>query len=87
MYSKPVLVVDDEPSIRNLVQLVCQRRGMYCAQAADARQAAEMLDAETVDFDHIKRHYFVTHTKINPLRIVPRGPDLDLDAPHGRNAI
>ena len=40
--------------------------------------------AETVDFDHIKRHYYVTHTNINPTRIVPAGPELDLDAPHGR---
>jgi putative glutathione S-transferase len=30
---------------------------------------------ETVDFDHIKRHYYATHEAINPTRIVPRGPD------------
>lgn len=40
--------------------------------------------AETVDFDHIKRHYYETHESINPMRIVPVGPALDLDAPHGR---
>jgi putative glutathione S-transferase len=40
--------------------------------------------AETVDFDHIKRHYYVTHPGINPTGIVPAGPLLDLDAPHGR---
>ncbi len=40
--------------------------------------------AETVDFDHIKRHYYVTHTSINPTGIVPVGPALDLTAPHGR---
>ena len=34
--------------------------------------------AETVDFDHIKRHYYVTHDDINPSRIVPAGPHLDL---------
>ena len=39
---------------------------------------------ETVDFDHIKRHYYVTHTSINPSGIVPVGPVLDLDAPHDR---
>ncbi len=39
---------------------------------------------ETVDFDHIKRHYYVTHTAINPTRIVPIGPELNLMAPHGR---
>ncbi|MFZ5852090.1 MAG: glutathione S-transferase family protein [Actinomycetota bacterium] len=31
---------------------------------------------ETVSFDHIKRHYYLTHDRINPTRIVPRGPDL-----------
>ena len=40
--------------------------------------------AETVDFDHIKRHYYMTHRTINPSGIVPVGPALDLDAPHGR---
>jgi putative glutathione S-transferase len=40
--------------------------------------------AETVDFDHIKRHYYVTHTEINPTGIVPLGPVLDLAAPHDR---
>lgn len=40
--------------------------------------------AETVDFDHIKRHYYYTHDEINPTRIVPIGPLLDLTAPHGR---
>ncbi len=41
--------------------------------------------AETVSLDHIKRHYYVTHTEINPTRIVPIGPLLDLAAPHGRD--
>ena len=40
--------------------------------------------AGTVHFDHIKRHYYVTHTDINPTRIVPLGPLLDFAAPHGR---
>ena len=40
--------------------------------------------AETVDFDHIKRHYYITHDDINPTRIVPIGPALDLTRPHGR---
>jgi putative glutathione S-transferase len=30
---------------------------------------------ETVDFDQIKRHYYVTHDNINPTGIVPKGPD------------
>lgn len=43
--------------------------------------------AETVDFDHIKRHYYYTHDDINPSRIVPLGPLLDLNGPHGREAL
>lgn len=39
---------------------------------------------ETVDFDHIKRHYYQSHTRINPTGIVPAGPDLDYDAPTER---
>jgi putative glutathione S-transferase len=31
---------------------------------------------DTVDFDHIKRHYYMVHTGINPTRVVPVGPDL-----------
>jgi len=40
---------------------------------------------ETVWFDHIKNHYYVSHERINPTGIVPKGPELDLDAPHGRD--
>jgi len=40
--------------------------------------------AETVNFDHIKRHYYVTHDDINPTRIVPVGPEQDLAGPHDR---
>jgi glutathionyl-hydroquinone reductase len=40
--------------------------------------------AETVNLDHIKRHYYITHTDINPTGIVPLGPELDLLQPHGR---
>src|SRR5580700_3708323 len=43
--------------------------------------------AETVNFDHIKRHYYMTHPQINPMRIVPLGPALDLTRPHGREKI
>ncbi|MDD4933350.1 MAG: glutathione S-transferase C-terminal domain-containing protein, partial [Methylacidiphilaceae bacterium] len=43
--------------------------------------------AETVNFDHIKRHYYITHDDINPTRIVPLGPIQDLTAPHGREAL
>jgi glutathionyl-hydroquinone reductase len=43
--------------------------------------------AETVNFDHIKRHYYITHNDINPTRIVPLGPTLDLQRPHGRERL
>jgi glutathionyl-hydroquinone reductase len=43
--------------------------------------------ADTVNFDHIKRHYYITHTAINPTRIVPIGPLLDLTKPHGRERL
>jgi putative glutathione S-transferase len=35
---------------------------------------------ETVDFDHIKRHYYQSHATINPTGVVPMGPVLDFDA-------
>jgi putative glutathione S-transferase len=31
---------------------------------------------DTIDFEHIKRHYYVVHKDINPTGIVPAGPDL-----------
>ena len=34
--------------------------------------------ADTVNFDHIKQHYYRSHGSINPNGIVPLGPDLDL---------
>ena len=43
--------------------------------------------ADTVNFDHIKRHYYMTHTHINPTRIVPIGPLLDLGKPHNRERL
>jgi putative glutathione S-transferase len=43
--------------------------------------------AETVNLDHIKRHYYATHDEINPTRIVPIGPLLDFTRPHGREKL
>jgi len=43
--------------------------------------------ADTVNFDHIKRHYYMTHTQINPTRIVPIGPAFDLTKPHNRERL
>ena len=41
--------------------------------------------AGTVNMHHIKHHYYGSHDTINPTRIVPKGPEIDLDAPHGRD--
>ena len=38
----------------------------------------------TVNMVHIKRHYYYSHDMINPSRVVPEGPRLDLDQPHNR---
>lgn len=38
----------------------------------------------TVNFDHIKTHYYASHKQINPSGIVPVGPELNLEAPHDR---
>lgn len=43
--------------------------------------------AETVDLEQIKRHYYVSQRTINPTQIVPVGPSLDFDAPHGREVL
>ena len=43
--------------------------------------------AETVNFDHIKRHYYYSHTMINPTQVIPVGPEQDLMSPHGRDKI
>ena len=43
---------------------------------------------DTVDFDHIKRHYYEVHRDINPTGIVPVGPDLSgWTTPHGRESL
>jgi putative glutathione S-transferase len=43
--------------------------------------------AATVNFEHIKRHYYESHRSINPSGIVPAGPVLDFNAPHGRTQL
>lgn len=43
--------------------------------------------ASTVNFDHFKRHYYMTQDRINPNRIVPIGPILDLTSHHGRERL
>jgi glutathionyl-hydroquinone reductase len=43
--------------------------------------------SESVNFDHIKRHYYMTHPQINPTGIVPIGPTIDLTQAHGREKL
>ncbi|MGI6851928.1 glutathione S-transferase family protein [Mesorhizobium sp. 1B3] len=40
--------------------------------------------AETVDIEHIKKHYYGSHGTVNPTLIVPKGPEIDYGAPHDR---
>ena len=62
--------VTDYPNLSNYVRDLYQVPGI----------------AETVNMDHIKRHYYGSHRAINPTGIVPKGPALDFDAPHDRQA-
>ena len=42
---------------------------------------------ETVNIDQIKAHYYFTHEEINPTRIIPIGPAIDWNSPHGRERV
>ncbi|MCZ6678063.1 MAG: glutathione S-transferase C-terminal domain-containing protein, partial [Candidatus Poribacteria bacterium] len=43
--------------------------------------------AETVNFHHIKTHYYSSHRTINPTGVIPLGPGEDFMAPHGRASV
>ena len=55
------------------------------AYARDLYQRPEFR--ETVNFEHIKRHYYASHESVNPSGITPLGPEIDFDAPHGRDTL
>lgn len=40
---------------------------------------------ETVNMDETKKHYYMSHLKVNPTGVVPKGPLLNWDEPHGRD--
>ncbi len=61
----------DYPNLSNYVRELYQAPGI----------------AETVNLDHIKRHYYWSHETVNPTRVVPKGPVLDFTAPHDRNRL
>ena len=74
----PVYVGHFKCSIRRLID--------YPNLWAYARELYRMEGVrDTVNFTHIKRHYYESHRTINPAGIVPAGPKLDFDAPPGRN--
>ena len=41
----------------------------------------------TVDFAQIKKHYYVSHGSVNPTGVVPAGPVIDYEEPHGREEL
>ncbi len=60
--------IDDYQSLSNYLRDLYQQPGI----------------AETVDIDYIKRHYYASHQTINPTGIIPKGPELNFQAPHNR---
>ncbi|MHA7286940.1 glutathione S-transferase family protein [Arthrobacter sp. MDT3-44] len=43
---------------------------------------------DTIDFEQIKKHYYIVHEDINPTGIVPKGPDLaGWTTAHGRESL
>ncbi|GBL03254.1 glutathione S-transferase family protein [Glaciecola sp. KUL10] len=63
--------IADYPALSNYVKELYQMDGI----------------APTTNFDHIKRHYYFSHTMINPTQVVPKGPVMDLKSPYNRGAI
>ncbi|WP_020409218.1 glutathione S-transferase family protein [Hahella ganghwensis] len=43
--------------------------------------------ADTVSLEHIKTHYYYSHTTINPTQVIPKGPELDWERSHTRPAV
>ncbi|MEX3011958.1 glutathione S-transferase family protein [Hoeflea sp. TYP-13] len=68
----------------------CNRQRIfdYPALSGYLRELYQMPGiAGTVNMTHIKNHYYMSHETVNPTRIVPKGPDIDLKAPHGRDGL
>ena len=61
--------IADYPSLSNFLRELYQIPGI----------------AETVDIDYIKRHYYFSHSSVNPTQIIPKGPALDFNSPHNRD--
>lgn len=63
--------IEDYPNLSNYLRELYQWPGVV----------------ETVNLEHIQRHYYYSHDTINPTRIVPRGPLLDFERPHDRERL
>ncbi|TQV66986.1 glutathione S-transferase family protein [Exilibacterium tricleocarpae] len=61
--------IEDYPNLSNYLRDLYQQPGV----------------AETVNFDHIKTHYYYSHDTINPTRVVPLGPQIEYSTPHDRD--
>jgi len=61
--------ISDYPNLSNYVRELYQWPGV----------------AKTVNMQHIKRHYYMSHTDINPTSIIPKGPAVDFTLPHDRH--
>lgn len=61
--------IEDYPNLSNYVRELYQIDGV----------------AKTVNFNHIKTHYYYSHDTINPTRVIPLGPEIDYQRPHNRN--
>lgn len=60
----------------------------YPAMSAYLRELYQVPGiAETVNFQHIKTHYYASHRNINPTGIIPLGPEQDFNQPHGRESL
>ena len=65
-----------------------QRVADYPAMSAYLREFYQVPGvAETVNFDHIKTHYYASHLTINPTGVIPVGPSQNFLAPHNREKI
>jgi putative glutathione S-transferase len=63
--------IESYPNISNYLRELYQHAGV----------------AETVNFEHIKTHYYYSHDTINPTRVVPVGPVIDYTRPHNRQRL
>ncbi len=61
--------IADYPAISNYLRELYQQPGV----------------AQTVNFKHIKQHYYGSHVTINPTQVVPLGPEQDFTLPHNRD--